>query len=157
MRLDIHVYHHFDGDLSGLDRVLTAITSLQGNISDMNKRLTTAVAELTAEVNENTSKVAGAVAAIQGFPALVAAAVQEALEAADVEAEEAAGLIDAARQSASDQVDSILSAVDANTPPDEVAPAPGTNEEPGDPNDPAVGSIETPPADGGVAESGNES
>lgn len=109
MRLSFDFHIHLSPGLSQLiERFCT-----------MNERLSQAVDNLTQEVAENTSKVASAVAAINAFPELVAGAVADALAQADVEADEAADLIDAARQGASDQVDSILSAVDANTGPGE--------------------------------------
>lgn len=78
-------------------------------------KLTDAVNGLLAEVSDSNTKLDSIRAFIVGVPALVAAAVADALAAADVEAEEAAGLIDEARTEISDKVDAALNAIDANT------------------------------------------
>lgn len=143
MRLDIHVYHHIDGFDGGIGTVLAAISTLQGNITTMNEKLQEALQGLVNEVNDSNTKLGSVLLFAQGVPNLVAIAVAEALAAHDVDAEAAAATIDAARNQISDQVDAVVAAVDANTPPEEVPPGPGAGEEPADPaTDPTVGAAD---------------
>lgn len=99
-----------------------------------NEALRSALAGLTAEVAENTTKLSSIVSFVQGVPGLVAEAVRDALNEFDVEADEAAEIIDAARQTMSDNVDSVLAAINQNTPPEEPPEEPPV-EQPVEPED----------------------
>lgn len=134
MRLSFDFHIHLSPGLSNLiERFL-----------GMNERLRTALEGLTAEVADSNTKLASIQAFVEGVPQLVAEAVADALESADVEADQAADLIDEARTTVSDRVDSVLAAVSANTPPE-----PGgedTTTAPTEPETPAGGDGTDAPA-----------
>lgn len=77
--------------------------------------LTEAVDALIAEVTDSNTKLDSITAFIEGVPALVTAAVTDALAAANVAEAEAAALIATATAAVSDKVDAALAAVEANT------------------------------------------
>ena len=77
--------------------------------------LTDAVDGLIAEVTDLTTKNESILAFVQGIPALVAAAVTDALAAQGVEAEAAAAAVAAATATISDSTDALVDAVNANT------------------------------------------
>ena len=85
----------------------------------MGDKTDAAVAALVEEVTESNTKLDSALVFVAGVPALVAQAVADALAEADVDDQDAAALIDAARQSISDKVDTVEAAINANTPEDE--------------------------------------
>lgn len=100
-------------------------------IDTMRQSLTDAISALTAEVEDSTGKLASIEAFVKGVPDLVGAAVGDALAAHDVEEDEAAASIDAARQAMSDRVDETLEAIAANPAPEEVGdPAPPEADQP---------------------------
>ena len=76
--------------------------------------LTEALEALQAEVDDSSAKLDTVLTFLQDVPALVAAAVTEALAAANVEAAEAAALIAAATSAISDKVDAVFDEVDGD-------------------------------------------
>jgi hypothetical protein len=90
-------------------------------IQAMNQKLTDAINDLNAEVADSKGKLASILTFVEGTPALVAAAVAQALADNDVEETQAADSIEAARQTMSDNVDGVLSAIDQNPAPGEEA------------------------------------
>ncbi len=121
MRLEIHVFHHVDfpGLTAGNAEVLAAIANLKEDNRNMNTTLAAAVAALTSSTAAIAGKLDSVEAYVRGIPAVVAAAVTEALAAADVDATTAAGLIDSARQTAEKEVGDVMDAIAANAPPAE--------------------------------------
>lgn len=85
----------------------------------MSEALKASVDALVAEVAESNGKLESVRVFLVGLPDLVAAAVADALEAANVEAAEAAIQIDAARNEISSKVDAVEAAISANPAPGE--------------------------------------
>jgi hypothetical protein len=78
-------------------------------------KLQDAIDDLNAEVADSRGKLASIEAHVRGFPAVVAAAVAEALAAVPgLDEAAAAASIDAARSAISDSVDTTLAAIFAN-------------------------------------------
>jgi hypothetical protein len=127
MRLDIHVHHHFDDCGSDTEKVLGAISQLSKDMKSMGTKTQVAVDALVAEVTDSKGKLASLTTAVQGFPAVVAAAVADALAAANVDDATQAAAIEAATSEISDAVDAALAASEVNPEP---APEPPPPEEP---------------------------
>lgn len=125
-------------------------------IERMNQKLQDAIDALNAEVADNTGKLASIVAFVKGVPALVGAAVADALAQNNVDEETAAASISDATQTMSDNVDAALSSIDANPNPGEEPlptepaaveeqPAEAPSEAPAEaPAEPAAGEEEQP-------------
>jgi hypothetical protein len=102
-------------------------------LSTMSEKLKAAVEALITEVSDSTTKLESIRTFIVGVPALVGAAVADALANEDVEDDAAADAVTAATEAVSVKVDEALAAIDANTPPVEPQPeqpVPGEGEEP---------------------------
>lgn len=117
MRLDHHIH------LPSEDKILTAISKLRKDTNEMGEALRASVDALVAEVAESNGKLESVKAFLVGLPDLVAAAVADALAAANVEEAEAAAQIDAARQAISDEVDAVEAAINAEPAPAPEVPA----------------------------------
>lgn len=90
--------------------------TLEG-LKDAMSKLAAALAALTLEAEEQKTQLASVVTYVQNVPALIAAAVADALaKAPGIDEAAAAAAIDAARQSVSDATDGVLAAIVANTP-----------------------------------------
>lgn len=101
-----------------LDLIAVAVgLTILWRTKTMNDKLQASVDQLVAETQESQGKLASIRTYLTGIPALVAAAVAQALSNANVDDETAAGEIDQARQTISDSVDQTLSAIDANPAP----------------------------------------
>ncbi len=96
----------------------------------MNERLAKALDDLTSEVADSNGKLDSIKAAVENFPNVVAEAVADALEQAELDADEAASIIDAAREAVSDRVDSVLAAVETNPGGDDTVTTPTEPEPP---------------------------
>lgn len=107
MRLEVHHYFHTDDAA-----VLAEIAKLRRDIRDMNLKLSAAVAALTQSTAEIAGKLDSIENYVRGVPDVVAAAVADALAQADVDANAAADLIDAARTTTEKEVGDVLAAID---------------------------------------------
>lgn len=109
MRIEVHVHHHFadEGTLRKL---------IREEVQKVTQKLLAAVAALTATVQAETTVLQSVTAYVQGVPDLVAKAVADALAAHDVDDDEAADTIEAARASVESAVTSVLNAIPQNTP-----------------------------------------
>lgn len=110
-------------------------------IEHMNQKLTDAIAALQAETTDTTGKLASIKTFILGIPALVGAAVADALANNDVDEEAAAAAVSEATQTVSDATDDALSAIDANPGPEDAGSVAA--------DEPGVDSADTGSADAG--------
>lgn len=106
LTININVHHHFPA----LEGIQTAMS-----------RLTDATDALIAEVTDSTTKLDSIETFIRGVPALVSAAVTQALADANVADDAAAAAVEQATSEISGKVDEALGAIDANTPPEPTA------------------------------------
>lgn len=90
----------------------------------MGEKVAAAVAALVAEAQDSKTKLQGLTVAVLAFPEVVAAAVAEALAAANVDDETAATAIDAARTEISDAVDAAVTAAGTDADGEPVPDAP---------------------------------
>lgn len=145
MRLELHVHHHHVNEQalsSKLDLLARAIFALTKSNGDDMEKLREAVAALTAEVEPIKNKLDAAETAIQRFPEVVAAAVADALAAANVEGDALADAVDAARTRITEEVDQVTNAINAGTEdPDAPAEEP-TPETPAEDPQPGGGSTD---------------
>lgn len=82
----------------------------------MGEQTNAAVQDLIAEVQDSKTKLEGLTTIVRGFPAVVAAAVAEALSNANVDDATAAAAIESATQEISDAVDQALAASEPTAP-----------------------------------------
>lgn len=95
MRLDI--YHHIVTDQCAESRILAAILDLSQKVEAMTQKLDEAIANANAAVTEISGELDSVIEYIHnGVPAIVAAAVSDALAAAGVAEDAAADAVNAA-------------------------------------------------------------
>ena len=120
IEIQIFVHHSFDPITvvpPGQSGIEQALADLKGGLEAMNQKLSDAVAALIATTNDETTKLDSITTYVKGVPDVVAAAVRDALAAANVDEETAAAQIEAQRTAIAAKVDDTLAAVSANTPP----------------------------------------
>lgn len=139
MRLDIDVHMHNPGN--------AAILAALKRIEEIMSKTTDALAALTADVKANTSLIDSAVAAIKGIPAVVSAAVAQAMTDAGVEDETATAAVQAADAAVRSQTDTLTAALTANTPTPAPTATPAPDQTPLPITDPAPPPVaEVPPS-----------
>lgn len=114
MKLDVHVHFHSDGVVG---RILDAIEQLSEKVTTMSDKLDQAIAENNAATEVELGQLASIKTFLEGLPALVSAAVADALAAANVADDAAAEQIDIARNKVSAAVSDTLDAISANPEP----------------------------------------
>lgn len=115
MPINIRVDHHFHPTPSdGLESLRALIIKTAGDLITMGEQTNQAVAELVAEVADSKGKLASLETTVRGFPAVVGAAVADALAAANVDDAIAAEAIRSATAEISTAVDQALDASDEN-------------------------------------------
>jgi len=105
--------------------------NLLKEVHAMTAKLLAAVAALTSTTELTVGKLDSIEAYVQGIPDVVAAAVTDALESANVDADMAADLIETARSRIESEVDQVLAAIDANDDSDGEVEEPEAPLEPG--------------------------
>lgn len=129
MRLELHVYHHFDviPVSEGSAAVLAAISDLKETTMALSAKLQAAVDAANAAVADEDNKLDQVLAALKAQADVAAAAVATALAKVGVEEDAAAELIDSARVSVQEHIDAVIGAlppgpVPAPPPPPVVDP-----------------------------------
>jgi hypothetical protein len=108
VRIEIHHFFHSD------PAVLAEISNLRRDISEMNTKLSAAVAALLAGAAVNQDKLQHIEDALHGFKDEVAKAVADALAANDVDEDAAANTIDDVTNTLNAKIDEVLSAAPAS-------------------------------------------
>lgn len=113
MRLDIHVFHHFDvircGD--GPAAVLEAIHDLKETTMALSAKLQAAIDNSNAELADAVTKLDATTTVLKNMVDVGAAAVAAALAKVGVEEDAAAELVDSARTTLQEHVDSMFAVV----------------------------------------------
>lgn len=115
MKIEVNVYHHLcEG--AGTDRVLAAIHDLNRKLDTKMTELTDALAALTADVTAENTQIDSALALIAGIPAVVSAAVTDALAAANVDSAAALAAAQAADTAVRGETDKLIAALSPPAP-----------------------------------------
>lgn len=112
MKIDVHIYLHDDDNTSLLQNLLEKVSKMSVDMT-----------ALTASVAAEDTEIASAITAINGFPAVVAQAVKDALTANGVADAAAQTAADAAAADIQAQTAALTAALAANTPSAPPAPA----------------------------------
>lgn len=129
--LDVHLRRPISTDTLDPDEASTL-----EELKAMFERVNAALAALTADVEKDKTILASALTTIQGFPAVVATAVSQALAQAGVDEGSIAAQVASVQASIAAAVDPLAQAIQANTTGAVATPAPTTD--PAATSDPAA-------------------
>lgn len=123
MRIEVHHYiHHSSFEEAGTREILHAIRQME---TRMTTALQDAIAGEDADIAVLAQEVQQIIDRVASIPAEVAAAVQEALDAAGVDDETARAAVTAADEKVKGLVAAITDALASPTPPTDTVPAGG--------------------------------
>lgn len=118
MRLDVHVFHHFDVVHldSGAAKVLEAISNLKDLTMAVSAKLQASMDAANAGVAQANNKLEAMAAALAGSASVAAAAVATALAAQGIEEDAAADAINTARNAVQDHIDKVFATIGVPQP-----------------------------------------